>query len=308
MKKILAVLLVLSMAVAMSVPALAAETKTTDITYSASANGGSDDATWTVTVPSSLVAGQSGEVKAEGIWSPSDILSVTADKKVNMYLDGNAEADYAVVPVTYNAIALSGSYAGTVTMTEAVTVDAENTMSDIKFGAWKGVLTFYISLDDNPDYVHGNISGPSGVTGQEELNAILPNGGDIEIASGKYTSVSALYVDEAVHLTVHGGDFTEQIATPGTNDSNGVFSYFKDDVITIEDGTFNGLFLAFQADGVTINISGGTFNINNWVYADSGAWTITITGGTFNLNPTQYLADGYTATQGADNMWTVSAN
>ncbi len=308
MKKILTVILAVCMIAAMSVTAFAAENKETEITYSSADNDGVDTAEWTVTVPATLTAGTAGKVTAEGRWAPSHILSVTADKKVALYIGGDVNADYATLPVTYNPIALAGSYAKPVIKTETVTVDAENLMSKIKFGAWSGTLTFTISLDADPDYKPGNVAGVSGVTGQEELDVLMPEGGDIEIASGKYTKVSALNTNNAINLTVHDGDFTEQIATPNTNDSNGVFSYFnRKDVITIEGGNFDGLYLAFMADDVTININGGTFNVSYWVYADSGVWTISITGGTFNLDPTPYLAEGYTADQGADNMWTVSA-
>ncbi len=195
MKKLFAIVLTLAMVLSMGATVLAAEDKTIDITYNASENEGVDDATWTVTVPATLAATTEGEIEAQGSWAPSDILTVTADENINMYLNGDQNADYTTVPVSFNPIALAGSYEGAVSVTETVTVDPENTMGDIKFGKWEGTLTFRIELNDDPNYVHGNINPYAGysvvqVAGQDELDSAIAQATEktvYELSAGTYT-------------------------------------------------------------------------------------------------------------------------
>ncbi len=310
MKKILAILLALCItATGTCAFAEEATNKTTDkteITYLASTNSGVDNSEWTVTVPATLNAGVEGDVTASGSWAPSHKLTVKADASVKLYINGNESADYAIVPVEYTEISLPGSYEKSVSTDTKVTVDPDNDMAQIKFGTWKGTLNFYINLEEIEGYASGLVLGIEGLRSQAELSAALPVGGDIVIASGKYTRVSALNNTESVNLTIYDGDFTEMHASAGAT-GNYVFGYFKkNDVINIKGGIYEGNFLAFNSDNITINIEGGTFNILQWVYADGGVWTVKITGGTFSLDPTQYLVEGYTATKGADDMWVVS--
>ncbi len=193
MKKFLTILVALCMVVTMSVTSFAAEKKTTEVTYLASENDGVDSATWNITVPATLKSGTECEIAVEGSWAPYNILCVTADKNVNMYLDGNEKSDYAVVPVTYNAISLAGSYEESVSATSKVTVDADKSMNNIKFGEWVGTLTFYITLDNDADYVYGNISGEDStvkISSQEELDsaiAALSGEAVYELSEGTYT-------------------------------------------------------------------------------------------------------------------------
>ncbi len=163
MKKILSMALALGMVASMGLGAWAEEnpaTKSSTITYSSTTNGGKDSAYWTVTVPTTLNSTEEGEVLASGFWAPSHALSVTADATVNMKIQGvENNTDFTVVPVTYTPIALVGNYGAEVSKTEQITVDADNTMSAIKFGKWEGTLTFYINLDPVSGYVSGNIGG-----------------------------------------------------------------------------------------------------------------------------------------------------
>ena len=68
--------------------------------------------------------------------------------------------------------------------------------------------------------------------------------------------------------------------------------------VTISSGSVD---VIWTMDGSRITISGGHVRLLN----DNGG-DLTITGGTFGFDPTQYLAEGYTATK-ADNIWTVTA-
>ncbi len=249
MKKFLTILLTLCMVATIGVTAFAEENQTTDITYNASENGGVDAATWTVTVPATLTAGKSGTIKVEGSWAPSDILSVTADKNVNMYLDGDENADYAVVPVIYNAISLAGSYTGAVSAAETVTVDPDNTMSAIKFGKWEGVLTFYISLAADPDYVSSNIGGKKvTVTNVAEINSAI---------------AEAVGAGEQVTTVVLANDVTADAAS-----------------ISVPSGAD----VVFDMNGKTIEVSGnGTAATDRLFYTEAGSNLVITGNGTINF-------------------------
>ncbi|MBQ3508700.1 MAG: hypothetical protein IJA90_01590 [Peptococcaceae bacterium] len=88
--------------------------------------------------------------------------------------------------------------------------------------------------------------------------------------------------------------------------------------LTIEDGefTFNptnltrkGSYICAQQNA-TVIVNGGTFHKPSTrtapIQALEGA-TVTIYGGKFAFDPSAFVADGYTAVQGADGYWTVSA-
>ncbi len=96
-----------------------------------------------------------------------------------------------------------------------------------------------------------------------------------------------------------------------TTGYSGLFIGGNNNVCTLENVTFEGsqIFAADSShtgdDGYSvIYIKSGTYNCK---LNTSEGCTISITGGTFSSNPTQYLAEGYVATRGADGMWTVTA-
>ncbi len=282
MKKFFAILLALCMIVTMSVTAFAAENKTTDITYNASENGGVDNSTWTVTVPATLTAGTAGEVKAEGSWAPSDILSVTADENVNMYLNGDENADYATVPVTYNPIALAGSYAGAVSVTEAVTVDADNAMSEIKFGTWEGTLTFYVALNDNPDYVHGNINGGVVMNGTDyaSLDEALAaaQGGETIVCTGDVSVSNA--ITKAV--TIDGGNFASLLTVDGV-------------AVTLKNATFTDTEPGAGAHATTAGVPYRYELINGATVTEENNKTILNVGTAAELLAVSYASNSITA-------------
>lgn len=91
MKKILSLALASAMVVAALPVAYAAENETdhsngTEITYIGSqevAAGGAGDV-WTVTVPAKMVPGDTGTVKAEGMWAAHKFLAVKSPKTVTL--------------------------------------------------------------------------------------------------------------------------------------------------------------------------------------------------------------------------------
>ena len=117
-------------------------------------------------------------------------------------------------------------------------------------------------------------------------------------------------------LTVTGGTLTSADQTY----NQAVYSYsygndMKNVLIDVSGGTFNGDIAltggSNKTNIETLNISGGTFN-GAWGFYSYGDYdkslvTIKVTGGTYLEDPTDYLADGYLAVQGADGKWTVGA-
>ncbi len=133
---------------------------------------------------------------------------------------------------------------------------------------------------------------------QEEGSNIVINGGTFE---GNFLAC----VDKDAKVTVNGGVFDTPtypgtVLVMSTSDNSSA-------VVTITDGTFYSD--AICDNFVSVKIEGGTFylkgisNYPNMITKEQ----ITISGGSFNVDPTEYLADGYIATQNG-NMWVVSAN
>ncbi len=130
-------------------------------------------------------------------------------------------------------------------------------------------------------------------------------GSEVTVNGGSYDGNYLLFVNNDAKATINDCTF----ATPelpatviATQDSDGSPS------IRINGGTFYSE--AICNNIIDIAITGGTFYIDAISDYPSVVTSenIIITGGAFTVDPTAYLADGFTATQNADNMWIVSAN
>lgn len=96
-----------------------------------------------------------------------------------------------------------------------------------------------------------------------------------------------------------------------TTGYSGLFIGGNNNVCTLENVTFEGSRLMAADSSHTGTDGYSVIYIKSGVYkcplSTSTGCTISITGGTFSSNPTKYLAEGYTATKGDDNMWVVTA-
>ncbi len=136
------------------------------------------------------------------------------------------------------------------------------------------------------------------------LNA-QATGAKVIVNGGSYEGNYLACVAADAKVTVNGGTFASE-SLPGT-----VIVMSTEDgntaVMTITGGTFYSE--AICDNFMKVVITGGTFYLDgishypNMITKDD----IVIRGGTFSVDPTAYLADGYVATQGADDMWVVSA-
>lgn len=155
------------------------------------------------------------------------------------------------------------------------------------------------------------------------------NGGageiDVTINGGTVTGYRAVWIQLAsnnaavapiMKLTVTGGTLTSNDQTY----NQAVYSYsygndMKNVLIDVSGGTFNGDIALTGGSNKTnieaLNISGGTFN-GAWGFYSYGDYekslaTIKVSGGVYLEDPTDYLAEGYVASQGTDGRWTVTA-
>ena len=149
---------------------------------------------------------------------------------------------------------------------------------------------------------------------------------------GEATTVLSVEQNQSSpQVNIYGGTFHNGLGSLGAFDSwaavnvasqgsgkitifGGTFDGFRTGTpnVFIKGGTFNKCFLT-EEGGLTI--SGGTFNVpfvradgfNPYVEGVDPECTVTITGGTFAEDPTEFVVDGYKATQNDDNTWTVDA-
>lgn len=155
------------------------------------------------------------------------------------------------------------------------------------------------------------------------------NGGageiDVTVNGGTITGYRAVWIQLAsnnaavapiMKLTVTGGTLTSNDQTY----NQAVYSYsygndMKNVLIDVSGGTFNGDIAltggSNKTNIETLNISGGTFN-GAWGFYSYGDYekslaTIKVSGGVYLEDPTDYLAEGYVASQGTDGRWTVTA-
>jgi len=211
---------------------------------------------------------------------------------------------------------------------------ANNTVSN------SGTLTIENAVLENrtskggASYVIDNYAGAKLIV--NEGSVITQSGGDIAIRmfnagsgaidvtvnGGTITGNRAVWIQLAstnaavapvMNLTVTGG-------TLNTTDQTyylSVYSYsygndMKNVTVNVSGGTFNGDIAltggANKTNIETVTITGGTIS-DVYSYGDyaKAAETIKIYGGTFFYDPSDYLAEGYTATDNGDGSYTVVA-
>lgn len=143
MKKIASLFLSLVLIFGLAVPALADNTLSTTVSYTARSTSGN----YTVDVPASLVAGGAGgTVKVEGVWSARETLTVTADSSITMYNgEETASATVNFAGISQKGNSVSGFYeANNTAITEDISVDAPN----VVIGSWTGKINYQVSLKE----------------------------------------------------------------------------------------------------------------------------------------------------------------
>lgn len=117
-------------------------------------------------------------------------------------------------------------------------------------------------------------------------------------------------------VTFNGGSVN--ITSTQTSPRHNFYAFGEGTVITVNEGNFSfedyrQRTYACATNGAIIYIKGGNFGVApnhpRWttpIYTENGGQVI-ITGGTFGFDPSEWVADGYTATQNGA-TWTVSKN
>lgn len=130
--------LALIMVCSLSVSVFAAN-PVTKVTYT-----GEGSEAYTVTVPTTLEPGQSGEIKAEGTWAGNRTLKVTTDSTVTVTnsIDGGEK----ILDVTFDGILQNGDNRTSVLVSKDISV---GDISNALFGTWTGVITYNVSMKNN---------------------------------------------------------------------------------------------------------------------------------------------------------------
>ena len=150
MKKILSLALAAVMMVSAIPAAYAAEN---EADYSAgtqveligsqeAAAGGAGDV-WTVTVPAKMQPGQTGTVKAEGMWNSDTFLAVYTPASVTL----SYGAQTMDVAITGGSFSLIGNSVDPVSKEVEISVAAATRL----FGTWEGVLEYDVALIQKGD-------------------------------------------------------------------------------------------------------------------------------------------------------------
>lgn len=146
MKKILSLTLAAAMAVAALPVAYAAENEAdysagTQITLVGTQENQGEQ--WIVTVPAKMVPGDTGTVKAEGMWNSNKFLWVTHPSTVTLTYG----AQTMDVAVTGNPIGLIGNSFASVSKEVDVSIEEASRL----FGTWEGILEYQVDLIEKGD-------------------------------------------------------------------------------------------------------------------------------------------------------------
>ena len=298
----------------------------------AAAIGTGYELTYYNTLPAAVAAAKDGNTITLLRDVTADVV-IPAGKTIILDLNGKTLTNVSSNTITNE---------GTLTITGTGTVDnvTHGKAALVNYGtATLNGGNFTRSLE-NPENNKNNGGGNSFYTILNDKGATMTINEGVTVSNvGHFSSmIRNVGDDEAVSkMTINGGTFSGGINTV-KNDANGEltinggdFSNTSQVVImnwnkaTISGGTFEAnasaeavLFTAkWSEDGAVgdLKIEGGTyvcaanqklivdrFN-NNAQYLG----TAVISGGTFTADPTSYLATGYTATEGSNGVWTVTA-
>lgn len=154
MKKLVSLLLVMSVILSMSVVAFADE-NTDDYTNGTAVIYGDDDdeiaemgtQAYEITVPALMSPGESGTVAVTGTWASVSTLTVSASETVEMQC--NLSDNSKTLAVTFAGIESAGSDIEEMSLTAGITVaDWSEAVTAPLFGEWSGTITYTAAFED----------------------------------------------------------------------------------------------------------------------------------------------------------------
>ena len=138
MKKILSLTLAVMLLVSAIPTAFAAENQDYSLGTAVTVEGAGGE--YTVTVPATLNAGQTGTVTAKGYWAAEDTLKVTAPETIEV--TNTITNQKATVNVDFDGIESLGDDLEEMNIPVNISVDKGNT----KFGTWTGTIVYNVEL------------------------------------------------------------------------------------------------------------------------------------------------------------------
>ena len=195
MKKVLSLALAVLMLVSAIPTAFAAEgehdySNGTQITLVGTQEN--QGAQWTVTVPAKMQPGQTGTVKAEGMWAAHKALNVIAPKSVTLTY-GAQTMDVAItcnngsnVPSTaHNGFYLIGNSVDSVSKEATISVEDATRL----FGTWNGTIVYTVELVEKGDI------NRDGVIDLEDYNLLCQGINDYDSLSPEQQALVDTYGD-----------------------------------------------------------------------------------------------------------------
>lgn len=203
--------------------------------------------------------------------------------------DYDEDSEYFIEATTAADAAAILTNGGTLNITEPLTLDgglAVNADATLTNGTISNPTTSYAFSANEGTFTieDATYEGSAGL--RVNGGDLVVNGGTYHVSGNNSSSRHTFYVAKGKAI-INGGTFTRS--------NNATDGYKRGATIAAEEGT-------------EVVINGGSFAKGHSKTGNIiGGGKVTIYGGTFEFDPTEWLADGYTATQGADGWWTVSA-
>lgn len=175
--------------------------------------------------------------------------------------------------------------------------------------AGKGASLVRVGNDSVAKFPGLNIKG--GTFTQNNFIVIKIDSGDLFLNGGTLTSANSYAIENWHRATVKGGTVNGAV-------SSWTYSGGFDSTLTISGGTINGKVESVTYDGAAgklakVSITGGTVTgtLSNKVYskpgdADKAMATIEVTGGTFDIDPSKYVTEAAVMTENEDGTFGVA--
>ena len=149
--------------------------------------------------------------------------------------------------------------------------------------------------------------GIGNANGYEDISFKVTNGGTLNITGGTNEHSGG----NGQLITATDGGSTVNISEGNFKSSGSPFKLVEAQngaVVNVTGGTFSSSgaeSVVFYANGGTINISDCKVWVNGNIFQIDNGGQIVVTGGTFSQNPSDYVAEGHTATNNGNGTWTV---
>lgn len=190
-----------------------------------------------------------------------------------------------------------------------LTFEGGKVINDSGNVAGKGASLVRVGNDSVAKFPGLNIKG--GTFTQNNFIVIKIDSGDLFLNGGTLTSANSYAIENWHRATVKGGTVNGAV-------SSWTYSGGFDSTLTISGGTINGKVESVTYDGAAgklakVSITGGTVTgtLSNKVYskpgdADKAMATIEVTGGTFDIDPSKYVTEAAVMTENEDGTFGVA--